>query len=292
MAATTSPALPTFSYAQAAKGLSPAPATAQSPNGLPSDTPEASSRSEIRTSSSPLQSSGPFSSNSNGSDRQRVADHPARSLPHSISDDDAGAPAAETVLENTQKFTAAIPASRAAEPKPSPNTIPSAEVGGEQVSMPEDGQTTDQNGVDEVKDKYFETSAASEIAVQSIDAGNKEIEEECGATVPTTKVGKELRAAPMPAVNIWEQRKEAHQAKTRANAALRSPVSVAGRSKLKTQGQAPAAPEFSEFDQDIRRKDVGKVENQGDGYSKKRADEARLRGDGSSPSFDRALASY
>ncbi|PYH46178.1 La domain family [Aspergillus saccharolyticus JOP 1030-1] len=128
----------------------------------------------------------------------------------------------------------------------------------------EDGLNTPNGTSESTWDKQSQASGADKATGEEEGADNKTEEKEKSAPA------KELKAAPLPAVNVWHQRKEAQEAKVKALAALK-PATKTGNSKTtsaasSTSGdhqQEPAKPASKKKDgqesvKDRRKTDGGK----------------------------------
>lgn len=85
-------------------------------------------------------------------------------------------------------------------------------------------------------DNKSQTSALAEKSVTNKEKNGKK--DESGKPADKATPVKELKVAPPPAVNIWQQRKEAQEAKAKANAAVLKPVNGA----TKPTTPKPASP--------------------------------------------------
>jgi hypothetical protein len=97
---------------------------------------------------------------------------------------------------------------------------------------------------------------------------------------PVEEAEKELKSAPIPTVNFWEVRKEAHEAKLKALAA-QQPAQVTVKAKPQLANVAEAQ---KVADDDTRRKQSGKPptkpEKENGATKRKRGDAVRQRDDG------------
>lgn len=145
----------------------------------------------------------------------------------------------------------------------------------------EDEYSLTQNGSSESWDKQSESSAAAERSGQMAVSGKDSSGDDDWINVPALKAEKELRAAPLPAVNIWQQRKEALEAKARANVALRSSIANTASAKVKPPVQPIRHTEAPGHDDETKKRTSSKPTEKGDGISKKKAvDDTKARDEG------------
>jgi len=180
--------MPTFSYAQAAKGLSTTN-TAQSSPKLPTERPSETSHEDGSSKTSV----------SNQTSNTVVPDNHAESdKPESIAD-----PESKSTTTGSSKNVVSNTSSR---------SIGTASTS---TLAKEDEIPAIQNGTsDSTWDKQSQTSNPTDkpaSIAESKDGSSKQSEK---------SAQKELKAAPLPVVNIWQQRKEAQEAKAKANAAV------------------------------------------------------------------------
>lgn len=283
MAATTSPAVPAFSYAQAAKGLAPV-ASATPPSQAeslvnPPDLTYAERNSSIPDSEK-LESL--HITTASGKKDDHADDTVSKETPDDVN-------VVSTVNMSSDKNSGAvlrqIPTAHSDSKQISSNTSPTlvASVG----NLPrEDELSSNQIGTSESWDNQPELSVVAEKAAQVTESGKDKIGDDDWVNVSVPKVEKELKAAPIPTVNVWQQRKEAQEAKTKANAALRSSVTVATPMKPKPQTQADRTDEAQVRDDEIKRRPSGKFGEKSDGsLKKKHMDDTKTRDDGQSPFF-------
>ncbi|PGH27377.1 hypothetical protein AJ80_00855 [Polytolypa hystricis UAMH7299] len=224
MATSTSklaPEAPVFSYAQAAKGL--AAATSPQTNGEKQTNPTAASpdQSKLRTTMR--------SSVTEGSDQLSIAstDRDSSVSPEATTN---GGDRPETFVEDSSNTPATQ--SKITESGASSPSIATAST---QTLPKEDDLSLTPNGSsDSTWDKQSEVSGSEEKSTQTSD-DTKDKPATNGAKAPA----KELKAAPIPTVNIWQQRKEAQEAKTKANAlkATTLPSKSASKSSASPQSE-------------------------------------------------------
>ena len=182
----------TFSYAQAAKGLSstqPTRSSSTEPN-------EAGSKPEEQTADSDAQ----------------VNQDPA------ASETDAAA------ARGTEKF-ATEPSSKEEESTPVANAkqdIPgtsSSSVGNSSTAPKDEESSNTANGTSE--STWDKQSQASGVEKPNGAASAGETKEKSSEKEKNVSPPKELKAAPLPSVNVWQQRREAHEAKSKVTGNLK-----------------------------------------------------------------------
>ncbi|QKX56097.1 uncharacterized protein TRUGW13939_03197 [Talaromyces rugulosus] len=203
MAATASKTeMPTFSYAQAAKGLA-APNTSQQSAQLPTD--QVTETSPEDESSKDSQTSDTIVAETSGDSEkpESVVDHESKSTTTGSS---------KNVVSNTSS--------------------PSIGTASTSTLAKEDDIPAIPNGTsDSTWDKQSQTSNPTDKAASVSESKD-------GSTKSEKAAQKELKAAPIPTVNIWQQRKEAQDAKAKANAAVlksTAPTNKTTSSKLVPQ---------------------------------------------------------
>ena len=280
MAAATSPALPAFSYAQAAKGLAPAVSTAQSQAEPSVNNPDISSTERASSIPEPekLESfnvtAGVVKDNeiSNGLISKMVHDDVKTvSTTKSTSDNSS--------TSTNKQTSSSLSGSKQVSESTSPSLVASV------TTLPrEDEISSTQNGSSESWDKQSENSAVAERPAQMADNGKAHNADDDWVNVSAPKVEKELKAAPIPAVNIWQQRIEAQAAKAKADAASRSSTVSAAPNKPKPQSQPIRHVEAQGDDDETKRKSSAKLTDKGDGNSKKKQfDDPKARDEGKCP---------
>ncbi|KAL1980553.1 hypothetical protein VTN96DRAFT_3959 [Rasamsonia emersonii] len=260
MAATTSkPEMPAFSYAQAAKGLS----TASQQQAKPST--EQAGTSSNREESTNSQAAG-------GSAKPSSTQNEAlREVDKSESGPDPESKSATTGSSKNVVSGTSSPSFGTA----STSTLPK-----------EDDISAIPNGTSEPTwDKQSQASAPAE---KQNAAGEAKKEESSNSAPEKSAPTKELKAAPIPAVNVWQQRKEAQEAKAKANAAALKNA-AANASKLAPAKPATAGTQTPGDGQDSSKpgakKKVG--DGQAEGKDRRKADNAKGREEGSRKSGGR-----
>lgn len=283
MAAATSPALPAFSYAQAAKGRAPAPSIAQPQAESSRNTPEL--QSNERRVSTEWKASTPSSERLDLLHTTESVDKHDGASDEMVSktarDDVENASTTKSIPDNDSSANTKQPSLSQADSKQiSESTSPSL-VASVATLPREDEDSATPNGSSESWDKQSESSAVVEKSLRTGESGKDKLGEDDWINVPTPSAEKELKAAPVPIVNIWQQRKEAQEAKAKANVALRSPAPSSAPIRTKSQTQPVRNMESQAQDDETKRKPSGKLAEKGDGsLKKKHADDTKAREDG------------
>lgn len=197
-AMSANPEIPSFSYAQAAKGL---PATPQSAKAASTDSSKTAPKpDEQNTDSSPQTNSEPVPTET---ETTRDAEKAAASA-----DKDSDPTPTKPNVSGTSS--------------PSEGTTSTSATG-------KDDEANTPNGTsDSTWDKQSQASGTEKPTNGTENTKGKSSEKEKAPP-------KELKAAPLPAVNIWQQRKEAQDAKAKAIAALKPAAT-------KTASTTPSVP--------------------------------------------------
>ncbi|CRG85175.1 putative HTH La-type RNA-binding protein C1527,03 [Talaromyces islandicus] len=206
MAATASKTeMPTFSYAQAAKGLATSNTSQQSPKVPTEQVTETAPEDESSKGSLSTQTSNTIVAETSGDSEK----------PDSIVDPESKSTttgSSKNVVSNTSS--------------------PSIGTASTSTLAKEDDIPAIPNGTsDSTWDKQSQTSTPADKAASVTDSKD-------GSTKSEKAAQKELKAAPIPAVNIWQQRKEAQEAKAKATAAVlksTAPANKTASSKLAPQ---------------------------------------------------------
>lgn len=194
--------VPTFSYAQAAKGLA-APTTSQQTTKPTDQSGKTGEDHEVIKGSVPEQTSTSVSAESEKA--ESIADHESKSATTGSTKNAVSGASSPT-------FGTASTSTLAKEDEIPPIT----------------------NG-DSHWDNKSQVSAPAEKSNNNKEKDGKK--DESGKSSDKTPA-KELKAAPPPAVNIWQQRKEAQEAKAKASAAVFKSVNGA----TKPAASKPASP--------------------------------------------------
>jgi la-related protein 1 len=281
MAAATSPALPAFSYAQAAKGRAPATSVAQSQAESSQNTPDLPSNE--RRVSTERKASAPNSelldslhTTVSVDKHDEVSDHLESKA---VRDDVESASTTKSTSDNNSSSNTKQSSLSHSDSKQISESTSSSLVASVATLPREDEDSSTPNGSSEAWDKQSEISATAEKSGQTGESGKERGVDEDWVNVPAPRAEKELKAAPIPAVNIWEQRKEAQKAK--ANIVSRSTAPLAAPVKSKPQTQPVRNMEGQIYDDETKRKPAGKPVEKGDGsLKKKHAEDTKTRDDG------------
>ncbi|EEP78616.1 predicted protein [Uncinocarpus reesii 1704] len=206
--------MPTFSYAQAAKGLV-------------SSTPAQSNAEKQSKPASP----------SNGQMLDDVPSHESNATMTQLSSKEQMDPLGNRKLPTENESNKGIPSGASS---------PSVATASTETLPKEDDMSLTPNGSsDSTWDKQSERSVSVSKSNQAPEGGAEETAE--NGTKNVTNL-KDLKPASIPAVNIWQKRLEAQEAKAKANAAMKStsPSSKAVPSKTPaTQSGSESRPESS-----------------------------------------------
>ncbi|CAL5873421.1 uncharacterized protein PFLUO_LOCUS7700 [Penicillium psychrofluorescens] len=197
--------MPTFSYAQAAKGLAPVPTKA------------AVAESDKVDSKSEDQSITPVTT-----DASSTTSEP--SVPRDIEKE-------TTDVANDTEFTTVTSKQSVAKAKAanSRTSSPSASTAANGTHRKKDDASNVPNGTPEAtSSKKSQSDKQAEKSENGGAEGSKDTSEDSESSAPP----KELKAAPIPTVNIWQQRKEAQDARTKATPPV--PAAKAGSTKSAT----------------------------------------------------------
>lgn len=265
MAAATSPALPAFSYAQAAKGLAPAASTTHSQTESSLNTPDLSSTERKSSIPDSDKLEAVHITAAAGKKDENVDSIVSKETPDDVN-------VVSTVNTSSDKNTGSVVKPAVAPHSDSKQIFSSTSptLVASLATLPlEDEFSSNQNGTSESWDKQSEVSVAAEKSTQLTESGKEKGGDDDWVNVSVPKIEKELKAAPIPAVNVWQQRKEAQEAKTKASAALRSSFAAATPNNPKPQAQIDRSDEAPARDYEIRRPS-GKFGEKPDGSSKKK----------------------
>ncbi|KKZ57977.1 hypothetical protein EMCG_05529 [[Emmonsia] crescens] len=206
--------MPTFSYAQAAKGFSTPPTVQSVAEKQNKSSTTSSDPSSHRTAAGSVDGDGSNQTVASSTDMESssVATEPTDATDKS-----------QSSSEGNSDSTVAAPAATGAPSKnvTSGTSSPSAGTTSTTTLPKEDDISGTPNSLsDSTWDKQSQVSGPVEKSSESGET-NKEKSKDNGWE-KDTPVLKELKAAPIPAVNVWQQRKEAQEAKAKASAALKS----------------------------------------------------------------------
>jgi la-related protein 1 len=259
-AATGKPEMPTFSYAQAAKGISTASTTS-----LPSKP------------ASIDQSKGVRYDETNNSSHQPSANVSALPVETEVGSDPesseiSGDPETQSPNGETQQPVTVTNSSM----QETSGTSSPIDGTASTSTLPKDDDISAVNGIsDAAWDGQSQASGPNERTSLSED-GKKD---SSSNTVSERSFGpRELKAAPIPVVNIWQQRKEAQEAKAKATAAALKSVASNNLSPKTTPGKPPNGVSHPPADNNDGLKTAGKkkpVEPPSDGAASQGKDRKR-----------------
>lgn len=170
---------PVFSYAQAAKGVAPV----QTQQANPAATPVDEKTSAPASDSNPETSMDTEVASTNG-----VAE-PVSKAQEPIEVDMKKSASGTSTPSHTTSSTATLP-------------------------KEDDASSTPNGSSDSTWDKQSQVSSSVDRSSQATEASKEKASDNGWEKTPVP--AKELKAAPIPAVNIWQQRREAQDAKTKA----------------------------------------------------------------------------
>lgn len=255
MATTTTKAeVPTFSYAQAAKGLA-APTASQQPAKNTEQNAKTTEDIEASKASVPEQNS-----NSASAEASRESEKPEH-----ITD-----PESKSITTGSSKNVV------------SGTSSPNYGTASTSTLAKDDEIPAMTNGVSDSQwDKQSQTSTLAEKS-----SNGKDNKKEDSAKSADKNAQKELKVAPPPAVNVWQQRKEAQEAKAKASAAI---LKSTNTTNTATKSAQPKQASASTADLPDPAKSTNKKktanESQADasgpsGKDRKRTENGRARDDG------------
>jgi la-related protein 1 len=278
MSSTTSPALPAFSYAQAAKGLAPSASTPHHAASASTSPPVSSSRERKSSSAEPvkLELTSKATNSPNEDLNQRSAGKSTDALREITSTTN------DSLKENIQPSKPA--GSSSEDPKMTVSETSSPSIGAASTSTLSKAEDISimPNETSDNWDKQSQVSTSVEKSTQTTGASKAPDTEEDGENQPVSKTPteKELKAAPIPTVNFWEARKEAQEAKAKALAAQRPPQTTV---KAKLQPAAVGESQKAADDESRRKQAVkppAKPEKENGAAKRKQGDTLKQRDDG------------
>ncbi|EXJ85990.1 hypothetical protein A1O1_06359 [Capronia coronata CBS 617.96] len=232
----TGVAAPVFSYAQAAKGLTPSTSAQQTPRN---ESPAASEQSAKEQTS--IESSN------------------STSTPKPESDDKASLDTSDikpTIQQSTDKENIPPPAQQKQASTPEERSGP-LDTGSNEPNhdSQKDETRPSQNGR-----SYSEQSIESSSQEKGSERKSKEVDDDWEkVSVPSMTAEKPLKAAPLPAVNIWQQRKEAQQAKLK---------DLVEQQRITVPAAPGPIPKTTNGNEDSKRKSISKDSVSGEQESK------------------------
>jgi hypothetical protein len=277
MSGTTSPALPAFSYAQAAKGLAPSTSAPHVPASVSATSSTASSGERKASTTEPVKlelTSKPTNSQNEDSTSPGKTSANGREIA-SVTND--------SLKENIQPSKPSGASNEETKVTVSGTSSPSFEATSSSTLSKEEDISITPNETSDNWDKQSQVSTSVEKSTQTTGETKMPDKEDDWEKEPVPKPSsdKELKAAPIPTVNFWQARKEAQEAKAKALAAQRPPQTVP---KPKTQ-PANVAESQKAADDDPRRKQSGKptskLEKENGAVKRRQGDAVKQRDDGS-----------
>ncbi|KAJ5714152.1 uncharacterized protein N7483_011333 [Penicillium malachiteum] len=201
--------MPTFSYAQAAKGVSETPVATKAVSTEPEKT---DFKPEEQTNNVSAESVPTTSEPDTPQETEKV-----------VSSVD---PEGEFTTV-TSKARSKVPHSRTSSPSVRSTTTPTKEG---------DSSNTSNGTPDASSEKQVQADTKAE-KTEKTENGSEETKEKAGKSDKAEKntPPKELKAAPLPTVNIWQQRKEAQEAKAKTSPVPESDKSASGKATEENQ---------------------------------------------------------
>lgn len=284
MSSTTSPALPAFSYAQAAKGLAPS-ASAPSNAGNASNTPSVSSSGERKSSSSEPVKLDLISKASNPQDDD-LNHPPAGKITHTVRE--IASTASEPAKENVHDGKACGSSTEETKVNVSGTSSPSFGAASTSTLSKEEDMSIAANETSDNWVKQSQAYTSTEKSTQTTSTSKSpDIEDDWEkeqASKPASD--RELKAAPIPPVNFWQARQEAQEAKAKALAAQRPAQATVKAKPLTANVSESAKP----ADEDPRRKPPGKPsakpEKENGAIKRKQGETAKSRDEGRNSSLN------
>ena len=210
--------VPAFSYAQAAKGLAP---VQQAKTTTPADQKKPATASNLEGLRAPETSTNTEVAVTNGT----------AEAPHS---QDTEVDIKKASATSSPSYTTASTA-----------TLPKAD----------DISSTPNGSSESTWDKQSQVSSSVDRSSQATDASKDKMSENGWEKTPTPP--KELKAAPIPAVNIWQQRREAQEAKAKAMAASKIASGTTSKAPA-TKSSGTGSSRDKKKPSDSKGKDEGK----------------------------------
>ncbi|KAJ9273083.1 hypothetical protein DTO212C5_668 [Paecilomyces variotii] len=198
------PEMPTFSYAQAAKGIVSTPTTQQTAKSSANQSKQASN-DDSNDSSVPATRSE-AQADQVKADTENTESKVERET-ESAGQQQASAGSSKNIVSGTSS--------------PSLGTASTSTL-----TKDDDASVTPNGSSDSTWDKQSQASVPVEKANQTAEGTQ---EKSNGASEKAPSPPKELKAAPIPAVNVWQQRKEAQEAKAKATGTLKPTASAAAK---------------------------------------------------------------
>jgi la-related protein 1 len=278
MSTTTSPALPAFSYAQAAKGLAPSTSAPHNTASV-SATPSVSSSRERKSSSAePAKLDLTSKATPQDDDLPHMS---TRKSTHTVHENTSTAN--DSLKENIHGGKLSGSSNEETKMNMSGTSSPSFGAASTSTLSKEEDISITPNETSDNWEKQSQVSTSVEKSTQT-PGGNKVPDTEDDwekELVSKTPSDKELKAAPIPAVNFWQARKEAQEAKAKALAAQRpAQATIKAKPQPANVAESPKAA-----DEESRRKQAGKPsakpEKENGAVKRKQGDTVKPRDDGS-----------
>ncbi|OAX79603.1 hypothetical protein ACJ72_06076 [Emergomyces africanus] len=208
------PEMPVFSYAQAAKGFSTPPKV---PNAA-----EKQNKSSTTSSSDPSSHRTAAGSVDGDGSNQTVASSTDMESSSVATEHTDATDKSQSSSERNSDSTVTAPATGLPSKNATSGTSSPRAGTTSTTTLPKDDDTSRiPNGLsDSSWDKQSQVSGPVEKSGESGETSKEKSKE--NGWEKDTAVLKELKAAPIPVVNVWQQRREAQEAKVKASAALKS----------------------------------------------------------------------
>lgn len=255
MSASTSTAVPVFSYAQAAKGLAPSSSQPSSRNEVPTSDKGTKDKPTQPVASVPVPK--PSQPASGDDDKSTMIESTTAS---SATDVSASKEAGHKSTETSQQESLQTPQNDT--PSRLNGVLPNAELA---QDVQNDTRPSLANGRADFSD-HSPSAAARDDSTQSTSEKKPKDTEDDWEKVsnPSVAPEKELKAAPIPTVNIWKQRQEAHAAKKkdvtdvqRSTTATTLPASQP-KSKPEENKRRPSTKDQPSNDREGRGSEIGR----------------------------------
>ena len=279
MSTTTSPALPPFSYAQAAKGLAPS-SSAPHQTANVSATPSVSSSRERKSSSAEpvkLELTSRATSSQNEDFAQTSTGKGAHTSRETTSTTN------DPLKENVHPSKVSGSSTEETKMTVSGTSSPSFGAASSSTLSKEEDISIAPNETSDTWDKQSQVSTSVEKSTQTTGGSKVPDTEDDWEKEPVPKMpsDKELKAAPIPTINFWQARKEAQEAKAKTLAAQRP-----AQATVKPKPQPANMAETQKVaDDEPRRKQAGKApakpEKENGAVRRKQGDAVKQRDDGS-----------
>ncbi|KIV88957.1 hypothetical protein, variant [Exophiala mesophila] len=250
MSASTSTAVPVFSYAQAAKGLAPASSQAASRNEVPTSDKAGKDKPTQAVASVPTPKSSQPALGGDGKSTT-VDSATASSTPDILASSEVG----QKTTENSQQ-----------ESQQTPQNDTLAKVNGvsPNAASAQDVQSNTRpaltNGRADSSDRSPTVATRDDSSQSTSDKKTKDTDDDWEkVSNPSIAPEKELKAAPIPTVNIWKQRQEAQAAKKKEVTATPATLpSSQQKPKPEENKRRPSTKDQPTIDREGRNGEVGR----------------------------------